>query len=121
MTEEEDPFADLEETVSQDDESEPDATTTDSTMSTQQSNTDAQEPTDPLEAPAFDYDDDVDQSSFYARSETWDAFDTTLTKIELAAKEQGAKNVTKREIYDAILREVDVEAVAEAVVEEREK
>lgn len=126
MTEQEDPFADLEKTISDatdnesQDEKQPATTTATTpeadtdTMSTQES----QPNTDPIEEQAFSFD-ETKQSAFYAREKTWETFDTTITEIELAAKKRGAKDVSKSEIHDAILSTVDPEAIAEAVIEER--
>lgn len=121
MTEQDDPFADLEQTVGGSDDDQEEPTTTDTTTepdATTMSTQETQPDTDPIEEQAFDFD-ETKQSAFYAREMTWDEFDTKMTEIELKAKQRGAKNVSKSEIHDAILREIDAENIAEAVAEER--
>lgn len=125
MTDQDDPFADLEETVSgetaDDEEQEPSPQITSATSDTDPSATsteDVQPDADPIEERAFEFD-ETRQSAFYVREATWDEFDTLMTEIELEAKKRGAKNVSKSEIHDAILRNLDVEEIAKAVVDER--
>lgn len=144
MTEADDPFADLESSVEDSEQQDSGESTDDvgqaaeNTPDTQQTPSNQQgnqsevasrsvekggrETTagtsDPLNRRAFEFD-QAKQSAIYARRSTWDEFDTTMTEIELAAKQQGAKEVTKSEIHDAILRTIDPEEIAEYVVKAR--
>lgn len=127
MTDQDDPFADLEDTVSGDsndteeqEQSAPESSAAGDTDPSATSTVDAESDTDPIETRAFEFD-ETRQSAFYVREATWDEFDTLMTEIELAAKKRGAKNVTKSEIHDAILRNIDAEEIAEAVVDERQR
>jgi len=72
--------------------------------------------------PAFDFDNDM-QQSIYIRDETWSDFEDTVDfEIKRILREKGTKEVTGREIHDAVLRMAteDPERVAELFLELRE-
>lgn len=103
---------------------EPDAKDTkDSKDSVGTEDTSDGEDIDPRTVPAFEYDKDM-REYFYARHETWGRFEDLITQLRLAlGQEHGLRDVPKRELHDAAMREfvgcADTESMAQRVVDAR--
>jgi hypothetical protein len=123
---EDDPFADLGETL----EDEPDTETPDTDGTSESSTTEESQSQDPVEQrdpmtdSAFSYD-AAQQRPFYAREDTIEDFDSWLNyELERELNKKGYQNIVVREMTDALLRTVVeedlVEEVAERFVQARE-
>ena len=76
---------------------------------------------DPITDAAFSYD-DADQRPFYARPETIDEFDSWLNyELERDLHDRGYQNIVVREMTDALLRTVVEEDLLDAVAERFER
>ena len=124
-----DPFADLGETLSDDADDRADAApsheSTDSTADDSSADGRPAEAsdrgTDPTTHAAFSYD-DADQRPFYARPETIDEFDSWLNyELERDLHDRGYQNIVVREMTDALLRTVVEEDLLDAVAERFER
>jgi hypothetical protein len=124
-----DPFADLGQTLDDANEHDDSAssqelaeTTTDSTS--EQSVTqdeDNDEDRDPIEDTAFSYE-AASQRPFYARDETIETFDSWLNyELERELSIRGYQNIVVREMTDALLRTVVEEDLVEEVAERFEQ
>ncbi|AUV84684.1 hypothetical protein C2R22_24460 (plasmid) [Salinigranum rubrum] len=74
-----------------------------------------------LDEPAFEFSEAV-QSPLYARQKSWDAFEDALDfDVQRALRDEGVRDVSKRELHDAALRVLaeHPEEVAEAVLDAR--
>ncbi len=112
-----DPFADLGDTLDDDtgddaeDQTNPDAAT----------EQDDSESHDPMNTPAFAYD-DAAQRPFYAREETIDDFDAWLNyELERELNERGYQDINVREMTDAVLRTIVEEGLVNEVAERFEE
>ena len=117
---EDDPFADLGETL----EDEPDEEPQDSDEASESEvteQTSPQEPVqqrDPMADSAFSYE-AAQQRPFYAREATIEDFDSWLKyELERELNQQGYRNIVVREMTDAILRTVVEEDLVEEVAEQ---
>ena len=116
---EDDPFADLGETLEDepddgpqdtDEASEPETTEDTSTQ-------DSVEPRDPITDTAFSYE-AAKQRPFYARETTIEDFDSWLKyELEREINQQGYQNIVVREMTDALLRTVVEEDLVDEVAE----
>lgn len=117
-----DPFADLGETLADDaaDESTgPDAD--DSASDDGHAEGTGDECADPTTDTAFSYG-DADQRPFYARQETIDEFDSWLNyELERDLHDRGYQNIVVREMTDALLRTVVEEDLLDEVAERFER
>lgn len=110
-----DPFADLGETLEDPDEESPSADSTTGESQTSTSETD--QPTDPMTDTAFSYE-AAQQRPFYARSSTIDDFDSWLNyELERELNERGYQNIVVREMTDALLRTIVEENLVEDVAQ----
>jgi hypothetical protein len=114
---EDDPFADLGDTLDDDtgddaeEEADADAATEEGTQDTH----------DPMNTPAFAYDDAV-QRPFYAEEETVDDFDAWLNyELERELNERGYQDINVREMTDAVLRTIVEEGLVGEVAERFEE
>ena len=126
-----DPFADLGETLADDadasteppvDDPADDSTADDSTAD-ERSDADggSAENVDPTTDAAFSYG-DADQRPFYARSATIDEFDSWLNyELERDLHDRGYQNIVVREMTDALLRTVVEEDLLDEVAERFER
>ncbi len=124
-----DPFADLGETLADDDgpsdadeSTEPpaDGQADDSGDDGDERETGDENP-DPTTDAAFSYG-DADQRPFYARPETIDEFDSWLNyELERDLHDRGYQNIVVREMTDALLRTVVEEDLLEEVAERFER
>ena len=123
---EDDPFADLGETLEDEPDDEPqDSDEASESEATEQ--TSSQEPVqqrDPMTDTAFSYE-AAKQRPFYAREATIEDFDSWLKyELERELNQKGYQNIVVREMTDALLRTVVeddlVEEVAERFAEARE-
>ena len=132
MADEDDPFAGLDDALaSETDHTEAADTTPDADPSavTEQSPasvaedeaTSTQMATPDLDQPAFPFD-DTTQRAFYARPETWEAFEDALDfEVRRALRDRGFRDVPKRELHDAVLQVITdhPDAVADNVEQMR--
>ena len=123
---EDDPFADLGETLQDEPDDEPrdtgEATESDATAET--SSRESVQQRDPMADSAFSYE-AAKQRPFYAREATIEDFDSWLTyELERELNQQGYRNIVVREMTDALLRTVveedPVDDVAERFAQARE-
>ena len=130
-----DPFADLSETLADDDTSDSPRTSgspadepTAGSSGDAESNPDRTDPEseaddgrDPITDAAFSYD-DADQRPFYARPETIDEFDSWLNyELERDLHDRGYQNIVVREMTDALLRAVVEEDLLDEVARRFER
>ena len=120
---EDDPFADLGETLEDEPDDEPQGTDEVSETETTEEAT-AQEPVesrDPMTDTAFSYE-AAKQRPFYAREDTIEEFDSWLKyELERELNQQGYQNIVVREMTDALLRTVVEEDLVNEVTERFEK
>jgi hypothetical protein len=127
MPNEDDPFADLGQTLNDDPEAPDDTPTADDEAEIQSSDTPDEQPDnqneepsearDPLTDPAFSYE-TASQRPFYARPETIDDFDAWLNyELERDLSERGYQNIVVREITDALLRTVVEEDMIDSIAD----
>ena len=114
-----DPFADLGETL--EDEPEDESQDTDETSepetTEETSSQDSAEPRDPITDTAFSYE-AAKQRPFYAREATIEDFDSWLKyELERELNQQGYQNIVVREMTDALLRTVVEEDLVDEVAE----
>lgn len=125
-----DPFADLGETLAADDERNDTDTSRTSTDPSDDDSTserdgkpeaDSDERADSTTEAAFSYD-EADQRPFYARRETIDEFDFWLNyELERDLHDRGYQNIVVREMTDALLRTVVEEDLLDEVAERFER
>ena len=118
-----DPFADLGETLEDEPDDEPqdtdDASEPETTEET--STQDSVEPRDPITDTAFSYE-AAKQRPFYAREATIEDFDSWLKyELERELNQQGYQNIVVREMTDALLRTVVEENLVDEVTERFEQ
>lgn len=120
----EDPFADLGETLGEGPDDSENTGVTQETTESVANNVSAEEPInerDPMTDSAFTYE-EANQRPFYAREETIEAFDSWLNyELERELSERGYQNIVVREMTDALLRTVVEEGLISEVVERFEK
>jgi len=114
---EDDPFADLGETLDDEPDDEP-QDTNEGSESTTAKEISSQEPVqqrDPMADSAFSYE-AAKQRPFYAREATIEDFDSWLKyELERELDQQGYQNIVVREMTDALLRTVVEENLVEEV------
>jgi len=116
---EDDPFADLGETLEDEPDDEPQDTDEGSEPETTEdtSTQDSVEPRDPIADTAFSYE-AAKQRPFYAREATIEDFDSWLKyELERELNQQGYQNIVVREMTDALLRTVVEEDLVDEVAE----
>jgi len=114
-----DPFADLGETLEDEPDDEPQDTDEASEPETTEetSSQDSAEPRDPITDTAFSYE-AAKQRPFYAREATIEDFDSWLKyELERELNQQGYQNIVVREMTDALLRTVVEEDLVDEVAE----
>jgi len=114
-----DPFADLGETLEDEPDDEPQDTDEASEPETTEetSNQDSAEPRDPITDTAFSYE-AAKQRPFYAREATIEDFDSWLKyELERELNQKGYQNIVVREMTDALLRTVVEEDLVDEVAE----
>jgi hypothetical protein len=127
MPDEDDPFADLGQTLNDDPETPDETPTADDETGTSASDTPSDQrddqdeassaDDDPLTDPAFSYE-TASQRPFYARPETIDDFDAWLNyELERDLSERGYQNIVVREMTDALLRTVVEEDMIESIAD----
>jgi hypothetical protein len=120
---EDDPFADLGETLEDEPDDEP-QDTSEAAESGASEETSAQESgasRDPMTDTAFSYE-AAKQRPFYAREATIDDFDAWLKyELERELNQQGYQNIVVREMTDALLRTVVEEDLVDEVAERFEQ
>ena len=112
-----DPFADLGETLEDEPDDEPrdtgEASESDATAET--SSRESVQQRDPMADSAFSYE-AAKQRPFYARETTIEDFDSWLTyELERELNQQGYRNIVVREMTDALLRTVVAEDLVDDV------
>ena len=120
---EDDPFADLGETLEDESDDEPQDTDGSSEPETTEetSTQDSVEPRDPITDTAFSYE-AAKQRPFYAREATIEDFDSWLKyELERELNQQGYQNIVVREMTDALLRTVVEEDLVDEVAERFEQ
>ncbi|MDB2294246.1 hypothetical protein PM085_18710 [Halorubrum ezzemoulense] len=120
---EDDPFADLGETLEDepDDESQDTDGVSESETTEETSARDSVEPRDPMTDTAFSYE-AAKQRPFYAREATIEDFDSWLKyELERELNQQGYQNIVVREMTDALLRTVVEEDLVDEVAERFEQ
>lgn len=123
-----DPFADLGETLADDADDRTDASDESTDPDADDSASDdghaggkSDERTDPTTDAAFSYG-DADQRPFYARRETIEEFDSWLNyELERDLHDRGYQNIVVREMTDALLRTVVEEDLLDEVAERFER
>lgn len=116
-----DPFADLGDTLEdepggEDTETEPDLSTSEDSTQEEQI-----ERRDPITDSAFSYE-EAQQRPFYARQETIEDFDSWMKyELERELNQQGYQNIVVREMTDALLRTVVEEDLVQEVAERFEQ
>ena len=116
---EDDPFADLGETLEDEPDDEPQDTDEASEPETTEETSaqDSVEPRDPITDTAFSYE-AAKQRPFYAREATIEDFDSWLKyELERELNQQGYQNIVVREMTDALLRTVVEEDLVDEVAE----
>ena len=116
---EDDPFADLGETLEDEPDDEPQDTNeaSESEATEETSGRESVEPRDPMTDTAFSYE-AAKQRPFYAREATIEDFDSWLKyELERELNQRGYRNIVVREMTDAILRTVVEEDLVEEVAE----
>jgi hypothetical protein len=118
-----DPFADLGETLEDDPDSD-DSTTDDGSepaVTEESSSHERVERQDPMTDTAFTYE-EAQQRPFYAREETIEDFDSWLNyELERELNQQGYQNIVVREMTDALLRTVVEDDLVDEVAERFEQ
>jgi len=117
---EDDPFADLGETLEgePDDESQDTDEASESEAAEETSARESIEPWDPMTDTAFSYE-AAKQRPFYAREATIEDFDSWLKyELERELNQRGYRNIVVREMTDAILRTAVEEDLVEEVAEQ---
>jgi len=120
MTDENDPFAGLDDTLGEEPDEQRESTESDEgevshdtipdTTTTKDTETD--DKNEGLDQPAFPFD-DVRQQAFYARPATWNEFEDALDlDVRRALRDRGVRDESKRELHDAVLQ-VAIEHSAE--------
>lgn len=121
---EDDPFADLGETLEDDPESENSSREGSESESATTDAVSSGEPTeshDPLTDTAFSYE-VAKQRPFYAREENINDFDSWMKyELERELSQRGYQNIVVREMTDALLRTVVEEDLVQAVAERFER
>lgn len=120
---EDDPFADLGETLEDEPDDEPQDTdeAVESEANTENSAQESVESRDPMTDTAFSYE-AAKQRPFYARENTIDDFDAWMKyELERELNQQGYQNIVVREMTDALLRTVVEEDLVEEVVQRFEQ
>jgi hypothetical protein len=116
---EDDPFADLGETLGDGSDGSPEGDTTES--ATGDVAEDPAETRDPMTDSAFSYD-VAEQRPFYARQDTIEDFDAWLKyELERELNQRGYRNIVVREMTDALLRTVVEEDLLTEVAERFER
>jgi hypothetical protein len=118
-----DPFADLGETLDDEPDDEPQDTdkTSGSGATEEVSAQESVEPRDPMTDTAFSYE-AAKQRPFYAREATIEDFDSWLKyELERELNQQGYQNIVVREMTDALLRTVVEEDLVDEVAERFEQ
>jgi len=118
-----DPFADLGETLKDEPEDEDSDTDEASEASTTEESPtkESVEQRDPTADSAFAYE-DAKQRPFYAREETIEDFDSWLKyELERELHQQGYQNIVVREMTDALLRAVVEENLVDEIAERFEQ
>ncbi len=116
---EDDPFADLGETLEDEPDDEPQDTDEASEPESMEETPtqDSVEPQDPITDTAFSYE-AAKQRPFYAREATIKDFDSWLKyELERELNQQGYQNIVVREMTDALLRTVVEEDLVDEVAE----
>jgi len=116
---EDDPFADLGETLEDEPDDEPQDTdeATESETIEETSSQESVQQQDPMADSAFSYE-AAKQRPFYAREATIEDFDSWLKyELERELNQQGYQNIVVREMTDALLRTVVEEDLLEEVAE----
>ncbi len=116
---EDDPFADLGETLEDepDDELQDTDEASESEKTEETSTQDSVEPRNPITDTAFSYE-AAKQRPFYAREGTIEDFDSWLKyELERDLNQQGYQNIVVREMTDALLRTVVEEDLVDEVAE----
>ncbi|QAU11386.1 hypothetical protein EKH57_00485 (plasmid) [Halorubrum sp. BOL3-1] len=116
---EDDPFADLGETLEDEPDDEPQDTdeASEPERTEDTSTQDSVEPRDPITDTAFSYE-AAKQRPFYARETTIEDFDSWLKyELEREINQQGYQNIVVREMTDALLRTVVEEDLVDEVAE----
>jgi hypothetical protein len=113
---EDDPFADLGETLEDEPDDEPrEETASESEPTEETPPQDSVDQRDPMSDTAFSYD-AAKQRPFYAREATIEEFDSWLNyELERELNQQGYQNIVVRELTDALLRTVVEEDIVEEV------
>ena len=120
---EDDPFADLGETLEDVPDDEPQDTDEKSESETTEETSarDSVEPRDPMTDTAFSYE-AAKQRPFYARETAINDFDSWLKyELERELNQQGYQNIVVREMTDALLRTVVEEDLVDEVAERIEQ
>ena len=120
---EDDPFADLGETLENEPDDEPQDTdeTSDSGTTGEASGQEPVESRNPMTDTAFSYE-AAKQRPFYARKATIEDFDSWLKyELERELNQQGYQNIVVREMTDALLRTVVEEDLVDEVAERFEQ
>ena len=120
---EDDPFADLGETLEDEPDNEKQDTDEayDSEATEETSARESVEPRDPMTDTAFSYE-AAKQRPFYAREETIEDFDSWLKyELERELNQRGYQNIVVREMTDALLRTVVEEDLVAEVAERFEQ
>ena len=118
-----DPFADLGETLEDEPDDEPQNTDEPSEPETTEETSaqDSVEPRDPIADTAFSYE-AAKQRPFYAREATIEDFDAWLNyELERELNQQGYQDIVVREMTDALLRTVVEEDLVSEVAERFEQ
>ena len=116
---EDDPFADLGETLEDEPDDEPrDTDDASESVATEEISTqESVEPRDPITDTAFSYE-AAKQRPFYAREATIEDFDSWLKyELERELNQRGYQNIVVREMTDALLRTVVEEDLVDEVAE----
>jgi len=116
---EDDPFADLGETLEDEPDDEPQDTdeASEPEKTEETSTQDSVEPRNPITDTAFNYE-AAKQRPFYAREATIEDFDSWLKyELERDLNQQGYQNIVVREMTDALLRTVVEEDLVDEVAE----
>ena len=118
---EDDPFADLGETLEDEPNDEPQETDEPSESETEKTSSQESRPRDPMTDTAFSYE-AAKQRPFYARETTIEDFDSWLKyELERDLNQQGYQNIVVREMTDALLRTVVEEDLVDEVAERFEE
>ena len=116
---EDDPFADLGETLEDEPDDEPQETVeaSESESDEEDPSQEQVDPRDPMTDTAFSYE-AAKQRPFYAREATIENFDSWLKyELERELNQQGYRNIVVREMTDALLRTVVEEDLVDEVAE----